>query len=254
VVWWSPEPALLPLDAHAPFGLRRDDLIVKDVAPTVLRRRLDTYTAWRQMRSAAIESASIPSVRLMTATEAAAAGGSPPEPQTTDAEVVRLEGSQARRPRGSRFGSLVHALLADVPLEDPPMLKPLADAHGRLLGATAAEIDAAHALVARAHAHPLLQEAARAAREGRSLRETPVTLRVDGVDAGDGSSSADTPPLIEGTVDLAYRTVYGFVVVDFKTDEPQPDVLERYRRQVALYARAIQLATGEPVRAVLMTV
>ena len=45
----------------------------------------------------------------------------------------------------------------------------------------------------------------------------------------------------------------GFVVVDFKTDAPDEDVLERYRLQVALYARAIQLATGESVRAVLMT-
>ena len=55
-------------------------------------------------------------------------------------------------------------------------------------------------------------------------------------------------------MDLAYQTDSGFVVVDFKTDAPAPDVLERYRRQVALYARAIQLATGQPVRAVLMTV
>jgi ATP-dependent exoDNAse (exonuclease V) beta subunit len=254
VVWWSPEPALLPLDAHAPFGLRRDDLIVKDVAPTVLRRRLDTYTAWRQTRTAAIESASLPSVRVMTATEAASGVSSGPEPLIGEVEVVRLDGAQARRPRGSRFGSLVHALLADVPLEDPSVLKPLADAHGRLLGATAAEVDAAHRLVAGALAHPLLQEAARAARDGRCMRETPVTLRVDGVEAGEGSGPGEAPTLIEGTVDLAYLTDSGFVVVDFKTDAPPPDVLERYRRQVALYARAIHLATGEPVRALLMTV
>ncbi len=34
---------MLSLGAQAPFGLRRDDLIVKDVAPAVLRRDLDTY-------------------------------------------------------------------------------------------------------------------------------------------------------------------------------------------------------------------
>ena len=43
LVWWSPEPAALSLGAQAPFGLRRDDLIVKDVSPAVLRRYLDTY-------------------------------------------------------------------------------------------------------------------------------------------------------------------------------------------------------------------
>ena len=38
---------MLSLGAQAPFGLRRDDLIVKDVAPAVLRRGLDTYHAWK---------------------------------------------------------------------------------------------------------------------------------------------------------------------------------------------------------------
>jgi ATP-dependent exoDNAse (exonuclease V) beta subunit len=255
VVWWSPEPAVLPLDAHAPFGLRRDDLIVKDVPPTVLRRRLDTYTAWRQTRTAAIESASIPSVSVVTATEAALAGSAAsrfPLPDGDskagghgiEAEVLRLEGPRTR-PRGRRFGSLVHALLAEVPLDHPAVLKQLSDAHGRLLGAPSSEVRAAHALVTRALAHPLLQQAARAARDGRCLRETPVTLRVRG---DDGAAT-----LVEGTVDLAFHTGSGFVVVDFKTDAPADDVLERYRRQVALYAHAIQLSTGDSVRAVLMT-
>ena len=34
---------MLSLGAQAPFGLRRDDLIVKDVSPAVLRRGLDAY-------------------------------------------------------------------------------------------------------------------------------------------------------------------------------------------------------------------
>jgi ATP-dependent exoDNAse (exonuclease V) beta subunit len=244
VVWWSPEPAVLALGAHAPFGLRRDDLIVKDVPPTVLRRRLDTFTAWRQTRTAAIASASTPSVSVITATEAALAGVGSAETQAIAAEIVRLEAPR-RRPRGRRFGSLVHALLADVPLDDAGVLTRLADAHGRLLGAPPSEVEAAHALVARAMAHPLLQEAAHAARAGQCLRETPVTLRVG---QGDGDAS-----VVEGTVDLAYRHDGGFVVVDFKTDDPDDEALERYLHQVALYARAIQHATGDSVRAVLMT-
>ena len=56
VVWWSPEPAVLSLGAQAPFGLRRDDLIVKDVPPAVLRRqprclsRLEGATRCRRSR------------------------------------------------------------------------------------------------------------------------------------------------------------------------------------------------------------
>ena len=35
VVWWSPEREALTLDVEASFGLRRDDLIVKDVPSSV---------------------------------------------------------------------------------------------------------------------------------------------------------------------------------------------------------------------------
>ena len=45
-----------------------------------------------------------------------------------------------------------------------------------------------------------------------------------------------------------------FVVVDFKTDRAEGDVLDRYRRQVSIYADAIARATGRPTRAVLMKV
>ena len=45
-----------------------------------------------------------------------------------------------------------------------------------------------------------------------------------------------------------------FVVVDFKTDRELEGELERYRRQVRIYAAAIGQATGKPVRAVLMQI
>ena len=239
VVWWSPEPAVLRLDAQAPFGLRRDDLIVKDVPPTVLRRQLDTYMAWRQARERSIALAATPSIRVSTATEAAAAGIAPDD---ADAAIGHVDiGDGQRRPGGNRFGSLVHALLADVPLADRSVLGQLAVAHGRLLAASSAEVEAATTLVGLALDHPLLIDAAAAEAEGRCMRETPVTLRLD-----DGS-------LVEGTVDLAFQTGAGFVVVDFKTDAPSEEVLARYRRQVGLYAAAIRRATGEPVTAFLMT-
>src|SRR4029453_15666269 len=91
-------------------------------------------------------------------------------------------------------------------------------------------------------AHPLLKAAARAAAEGRCYRETPVTMRSD-----DGS-------LIEGTVDLAFADEGGFVGVDFNTDRELDGALDRYQRQVQIYAAAISSATGQPSRAVLMRV
>ncbi len=264
VVWWSPEPAALSLGAVAPFGLRRDDLIVRDVDPLVLRRLLDDYARWRSTLAAAVTAASAPSMRVRTATEVAAEstseglwsrGASDIDPGAVVVERVEDEaGAGVARSRGARFGSLVHALLADVPLADAPVgsaplpdasvedtLSQLARAHGRMLGALDEEVREAVGVVRRALAHPVMREAARAAARGQCRREAPITLVDRGV-------------LIEGTVDLAYEGEAGYVVVDFKTDRPEGDVLARYRQQVALYVRAVAEATGRPTRGVLLLI
>jgi ATP-dependent exoDNAse (exonuclease V) beta subunit len=241
VVWWSPEPAVLSLGAQAPFGLRRDDLIVKDVAPTVLRRGLDTYQAWKKEREDAIAAAQQPSIAVMTATaaagdEALAAIGNDVEVATETVDGVRP------RPGGQRFGSLVHALIADLPLDTPDgkTIARLASAHGRVLGADAVEVAAAEELVRRVSTHPVLQAAARAHREGHCYREMPVTWRTG------------TGAIIEGVVDLAYSDGSTLVVVDFKTDRELEGSVDRYERQVRIYAAAIAAATGRSARAVLM--
>ena len=58
--------------------------------------------------------------------------------------------------------------------------------------------------------------------------------------------------VLEGYVDLVYRTDAGLVVVDYKTDAwgSPADLdakVERYRLQGASYALALETATGEPV-------
>ena len=114
---------------------------------------------------------------------------------------------------------------------------------GRLLGATTEEIAAAAEAAERTLAHPLMRRAAAAARAGRCGRETPVLLALeDGV-------------IVEGVVDAAFlEDGAGWTVVDFKTDVEIAGRLEEYRRQVALYARAIAQATGRPARGVLLRV
>jgi len=242
VVWWSPEPQALALGAQTPFGLRRDDLIVKDVAPDVLRERLDAYQAWKDARASDRAAARRASIDVMTATEAAAR-----LERVRTNEVVVTSASPAgdvRRLGGARFGSLVHALLADAPLGPGGgvALTQLAAAHGRILGADPEEVVAARETVAAALAHPVLEAAARAAMVGQCYRETPVTLRLD------------SGAVVEGNVDLAFRDTDGFIVVDFKTDRELDGALDRYERQVSLYAEAIARATGQPTRAVLMRV
>ena len=240
VVWWA--PADLALGAQTPFGLRRDDLIVKDVPTEVLKQYRTRHEEWRVRRSAAIEAASQPSVAVMTATEAAArAEATAPAAASVPLHRIELSGD---RPGGLRFGALVHGMLSDVPLDasNGETLERLATAHGRVLGADALEIEAARDVVARALAHPVLQAAARASAAGRCYRETPVTLTLE------------TGTVVEGHVDLAFDDGEGFVVVDFKTDRELGLSLERYRAQVQIYADAIARATGRPARAVVLSV
>jgi ATP-dependent exoDNAse (exonuclease V) beta subunit len=247
IVWWSPEPGVLDLEAEAPFGLRREDLIVKTVDPNVLRRYQHEYESWSSARRAAIDVAKQPSIAVMTATEAAALPLDSSDHTSADSGIptsIEDVTDGAERPGGPRFGSLVHALLADIPLGDGGLdaLPRLAVAHGRLLDAEPDEIQAAQATVARVLAHPILAAAAAASADGGCYRETPVTIRTP------------SGALVEGTVDLAYSDQKGFVVVDFKTDRELEGALDRYERQLRLYAAAISSATGQPTRAVLMRV
>ena len=240
VVWWAPSD--LTLGVQAPFGLRRDDLIVRDVPAATLRRYLDDYHRWRDGRIADTAAASRPSIAVSTATEAALAVV-PPELAAIDVAVESV-GNGNRPARGVRFGTLVHALLADMPLEPTAgsVLPALAEAHGRVVGATATEVASAHDVVAAVREHPVMRAAAAAAAAGRCYRETPVTLRLE-----DGS-------MVEGHVDLAFEAEEGFVVVDFKTDREMDRALDRYQHQLRIYAAAIARATGKPARGVLMRI
>jgi ATP-dependent exoDNAse (exonuclease V) beta subunit len=241
VVWWSPEPGVLHLQAQTPFGLRRDDLIVKEVAPDVIAAGKRAYRDWRQGRDAAIAAASAPSLAVRTATEAARSDADAHAGISVSVETVP---GATDRPGGTRFGTLVHLALADVPLAgaDEALIGRIVSAHGRVLGAEPGEVAAARVVVRQVLAHPLLVDAGRAARQGRCYRETPVTLRQD-----DGS-------IVEGTVDLAYESGEGMVVVDFKTDREVRSALDQYERQVRIYAAAVAAATGRPTRAVLLRI
>ncbi len=52
IVWWDPRN--LELKAEPPLGIRRSELIVKDVAPRTVEAGLADYTAWRTRTDAAV--------------------------------------------------------------------------------------------------------------------------------------------------------------------------------------------------------
>jgi ATP-dependent exoDNAse (exonuclease V) beta subunit len=236
VVWWDPRN--LDLGAEPPLGIRRSELIVKDVPDELVAEGLGLYQTWRRSRDAAVESAASPSIATQTVTawaaaklEEAAAGIS-----IALVELPRQEG----RPTGIRFGALVHAALATAPLAaDEAAVRSVVNAHARTLSSTDEEIASAAHVVQRVLGHSLLDRARRADVGRLCRREVPVTWR----------ESSGT--LVEGVLDLAFKERGTWIVVDFKTDEE----LRReanYFAQLAMYVRALQAATGDAASGILL--
>ena len=146
------------------------------------------------------------------------------------------------RPSGPRFGTLVHASLAAVPLDaNEQTIDAVVGVQGRIVAAPPEEVAGARQVVRSVLGHALIAEARRAGERGTLFRETPTTILKDG-------------QLLEGTVDLAFETAAGFTVIDFKTDRVEAELQGAYARQVQLYAEAIAQATGKAARAVLMNI
>ena len=241
VVWWDPT-ALGPLDLKPHLGVRRDDLIVKDVARNVVADGRTKYDTWKLARIEARERGSIPALKVQTVREYAADPNAPPL-RTLRTLSISIERDD-ERPVGPAFGSLVHNVLARAPFDATRgVLDDIASVEARLLALDETESTAAAGVVERVLGHELLQRAKRAFDRGACRRETPVTLTLE-----DGT-------LIEGVLDLAFEEAGRWTVIDYKTDR---EIVERgeeqYRRQLAIYAAAISRATGAEVDAVLVRI
>jgi ATP-dependent exoDNAse (exonuclease V) beta subunit len=277
IVWW--DPRALELGAEPSIGIRRETLIMKDVPESVVADGLREYATWRTTREESIASGSKLSLSVRTATAWAASpeaddpshkeGGfqSVPRDETPSEQrglfdepsrpsdaatrqngnvgsVAVVDARGRMRPGGVRFGELVHAMLAAVPLDaEWSTIEALADVQGRILSTPDEEVAAAVDIVARVLAHELIGRAHAADRRGSCRRETPIThLLPDGV-------------LVEGIVDLAFEELGQWTVVDYKTDRELAAAGEdRYRRQIALYAKAIAQATGQSAIGVLVRI
>ena len=226
VVWW--DPSKLKLGEESDHGLRQEDLLKDDKGASAA-----AYEAWREQRAGILASASHPEFSVFLASQAT---DSPPDAVVVDASGPR--NSSPDGPAGRRFGTLVHAILRDVPLDaDGATIRRWAQLNARIVGSSPEEIEAAIPRVEAALAHPLLNRA-RAAE--RKHREYPVMLRVEG------------GRLMEGIIDLAFVEDGSWVIVDFKTDADISAVRDQYKRQLQWYAGALRRLTGLPARAYLL--
>jgi ATP-dependent exoDNAse (exonuclease V) beta subunit len=244
VIWW--DPSVLNLGDRVPPGVRHEGLIGKDAPRTIVEDTIAAYRAWEADRTLALERGARPSLVIQTATDWAGSDG---EELPSDVEVDRVtvdtvQGDERPRPSGARMGALVHAVLGTVALDaNRARIQEVVAVHARLLGGSAEESAAAADLVERTLAHGLLARARAAAARGQCRREVPLTYT---------SSNAT---LVEGIADLAFEEDGTWVVVDVKTDIDIGRLgLDRYKRQVALYAAAIARATSKPASAALLRV
>ena len=135
---------------------------------------------------------------------------------------------------GAALGRAVHATLQDVDLASGTGLADLARHHAAAEGI--------------AGDHAQVHDRARAGLSAPSVREA-----LSGEFWREIYAAAPAGrQVVEGYIDLLYRTPDGFVVVDYKTDAAAGDAQRRqraagYRWQLATYAHAIEAATGIPV-------
>jgi ATP-dependent exoDNAse (exonuclease V) beta subunit len=254
VAWWDPHCLELNKEPH--FGLRQEELLAPAEQDDVAGSAAREHRRWQEKRTAQIEEAAWPSLVWQTATSFAAtlldksnAGATLAAIEkewVQKAEKVELVELQVPpgRPRGARFGSLVHAVLATISLDaDADAVAAMCRLQGRVLGCTEPEVHAAGDTVLRALQHPLMREAHGAQQDGRCRRECPIALR------------AEDHEIVEGIVDLAFETDSGWTVIDYKTDQELAEgLLDVYRFQVTLYAQAIARATSSPTRAILLRI
>jgi ATP-dependent helicase/nuclease subunit A len=228
VVWW--DPRALELTREERSGLEAADALQDE--PVEGPKSIAAFDAWRDSRSIAIGSGMVASERVVSPREL---------PPVLVTATLQVEDTGVKRSVGGmRFGELVHACLAVVPLTaGVAEIEGIAEELGRLLEARPREVKAAVEAVVAALAHPLVSAA-----RGSSDVRREVSL-VDHLE--DGTA-------IEGVIDLAYLIDGVWQIVEFKTDLTLEENRPQYEAQTQAYVRAIGAATGLSARGVILRV
>jgi ATP-dependent exoDNAse (exonuclease V) beta subunit len=235
VTWWDPN--VLELDREHDGGLRQQRMLAADAAGKADDAGERMHAEWQAARLAVLAKGAVPSVRVETPTDRKdASGGS----GAASPDVERTGAAREGRPRGKRFGILVHAALAVIELDaDPAAVARVVDVQRRLVGASLEEANAAERAVVAALEHPLFARA----RASADVRRECSIEQVD-----------DSGAFVRGVLDLAFREDGRWTVVDFKTDVELDGRLEAYGAQLEAYVAAVAAATGEAATGVLLSV
>jgi ATP-dependent exoDNAse (exonuclease V) beta subunit len=242
VVWWDPN--VLELKRPSTGVAAQNDLLRADEQSRRDEAGLDAYQRFCEARNAVLARASRPSARSRAMTVAALER----EVGLAAPEIIDLGIARDGRPRGARFGTLVHALIANVSLTAPEAasdLERLGRALARGLDATEEECARAVRDVQTALAHPFFERVRSAAMRGDLHREAPITAKT-----AEGE-------VLDGVVDLLLvepdASGRKLLLADFKTDAELGDG-SHYAAQLSLYAGALERATSLPVTSVLVRV
>jgi ATP-dependent exoDNAse (exonuclease V) beta subunit len=237
VVWW--DPATLDLGIRPSLGLAQTEILKADEEGRSVAA-LASWDAWRWEREETLAEGRKPSRVVRAATEWVRATDERVE--GADLVVVMDAAWKGPRPKGPRFGTLVHAVLSVADLADASSVDAHAAVQARILGASDEERDAAARVVEATLGHPVLRRAAAAASRGECRREAPLVLRLE------------NGTLLECVADLAFLEDGQWTVVDFKTDAELGTLIGDYKRQVALYAKGIAEATESEASTILLRV
>ena len=253
VVWW--DPSILQLDARETMGLRQSKLLEAGERKERSDRGDREYEVWRLRRTEIIAAGSTPALRVASATELSLSAAPPTMPEATQIEIERAPRA-ADRPGGKRFGTLVHSILAQIPLDAAPAaIAAKARFFARVFDAPPEEVTAAIAAVSAALGSPLMRRAAAAT---ILRREAPLLLKLATTANSGGPASAAAATMVEGVADLAFVEHRDggarWIVVDFKTDFDLDRRVAEYRTQLALYLRAISQATAMPAEGYLLLI
>jgi len=253
VVWW--DPSILQLDARETMGLRQSKLLQADEQNERSDRGTREYAAWQQRREEIIAAGARPALLVKSATELAIGGTLPVMPEAAQIEIERVART-SDRPGGKRFGTLVHAILAQIPLDaDATAIAAQASFFGRAFDAPSSEVSAAIDAVANALASPLMRRAAAAS---IVRREAPLLLNLETIVNLGEAANAGASTMVEGVADLAFVEdrdgAARWLVVAFKTDFDLARREAEYRTQLALYLRAITQATAMPADGYLLLI
>jgi len=240
IVWWG--PGGLPISKRKPHGLRHQQLLVEDDSGVSSARGTAEHERWREARIQGHRLGKSGALRVRTATAVARGSGDEELPPTPP--VLETSASlQPDRPRGIRFGSLVHGVLERIPFDPDIKIEPYVLQQSVLLGASESERVAAIEAVRSALEHPLLR---RAAASPDCRREAPF------------AHSPVEGEFLEGTIDLVFSEdrdgEVRWVVVEFKTSLGDEESARRYGLQLQTYVDAVVAATRAEVEGTLLIV